>query len=317
MTLFNRGRHNPDLFPEVEKLHGDRERDVSVLAGRSWDTVVDPSGYFPRVVRASAELLADAVDQYTFVSSGSVYADTSRPGVGENGPVHEIPPDAPEDLDSSPAAYGGFKVLCERALEEAMPGRVLSVRAGLVVGPYDPTNRFTYWVTRIAAGGDVVAPEPRDQSVQFVDGRDLADWIVRMAEERRAGVFNATGPERPFTMESLLAGIRSATGSDARLTWVDERFLLEAGVEPFQDLPFWLAPSANPDFAGFLALDVSKALAARLAFRPLRETVADTLEWARTEPPPAKDVGVRLDAAGISRERERELLAAWHARAAA
>jgi 2'-hydroxyisoflavone reductase len=179
-----------------------------------------------------------------------------------------------------------------------MPGRVLSVRAGLIVGPYDSTGRFTYWVHRIARGGDVLAPEPRGQPVQLIHGRDLADWILDLAESGRTGVFNATGPERPLTMEELLTACVEATGSSARLHWVDERSLLEAGVEAWSDLPLWVAPEANPDYANFLALDVSKAIAAGLRFRALRETIRDTLEHA--EPSPE---------AGLDPARERELLA--------
>jgi 2'-hydroxyisoflavone reductase len=188
-------------------------------------------------------------------------------------------------------------VLCERAAEKAMPGRVLSVRAGLIVGPYDPTGRFTYWVHRIARGGDVLAPEPRDQTVQLVHGRDLADWIIGMADRRETGVFNATGPKRPLTMDGLLEAIREASGSNARLSWADERFLVESGVEEWSELPLWLAPAANPESASFMAVDVRKALAAGLRFRPLAATIRDTLEGAETSP-----------AAGLDPDRERELL---------
>jgi 2'-hydroxyisoflavone reductase len=175
---------------------------------------------------------------------------------------------------------------------------VLVVRAGLIVGPYDPTGRFTYWVHRIARGGDVLVPEPRDQPVQFVHGRDLADWIVAMAEGRRAGTFNATGPAAALTMEELLEAIRAETGSGARLVWVDESRLIGHGVEAWSDLPLWLAPGSNPDSANFLAVDASKAVAAGLRFRPLAQTIRDTL--ARAEPTPA---------AGLDPARERELLA--------
>jgi 2'-hydroxyisoflavone reductase len=315
VTLFNRGRHGSELFPEVEKLRGDRDGDLRPLAGRAWDAVVDTSGYFPRIVGASARALADRVEHYTFVSSGSVYSDTARPGIDEGAPVHTLPPAAPEEL-ATPEAYGAFKALSEQAAEQAMPGRVLSVRAGLIVGPHDPTNRFTYWVTRIVRGGHVLAPEPRDQPVQIVDARDLADWILRLADRRAAGVFNAAGPERPYTLEELLIGICAAVESDAQLVWVDERFLAEAGVEAFQDLPLWLAPGSHPELAGFLAVDVSRALAAGLRFRPLAQTVRDTLAWAQLESPGPKDVGVRLSPAGLPAERERELLESWRRRAA-
>jgi 2'-hydroxyisoflavone reductase len=314
LTLFNRGRHAPALFPDIENLRGDRDGDLRALEGRTWDAVVDTSGYFPRIVRASAELLSGRVDHYTFISSASVYADVSAPGVDESGRVHEISPDAPEELTSA-EAYGGFKALSERAAEEAITGRVLTVRAGLIVGPHDPTNRFTYWVTRIAEGGDVLAPEPRGQPVQFVDARDLAEWILDMAEERRSGIFNTTGPASPLTMEGLLENVVTATGSDARLVWVEERFLVDEGVEPFQELPLWLAPEANPEFAGFLALDTSRALAGGLRFRPLADTIRDTLMWAQSaEAPSAKDVGVEMAPAGLAREREATLLEAWRSR---
>ena len=314
VTLFNRGQHGADLFPEVERLRGDRDGDLSALAGRSWDAVVDMSGYFPRVVSASARELADRAEHYTFVSSASAYADFSRPGIDESAPTHELAPDAPEDL-STPEAYGGFKALSERAVEEAFPGRALCVRAGLIVGPHDPTNRFTYWVTRMAEGGEVLAPEPRDQPVQLIDVRDLAEWVIRMAEERRGGVFNATGQET--TMERFLTAVRDASGSEAELTWVDERLLADAGVEPFQDLPFWLAPNVDPAWAHFLSLDTSKAARAGLTCRQLAETVRDTLAWARSSAPQGpKDVGVAMQRAGITRERERELLSLWRRQAA-
>lgn len=316
VTLFTRGRTNPDLFPQARRIVGDRDGDLSGLARGDWDAVVDTSGYFPRVVRASAERLAGHVGHYTFVSTGSVYADTSQAGVDEGSLVHELARDAPEEL-TSPELYGGHKAACEGVVEHVLGGRALSVRAGLIVGPWDTTNRFTYWVRRIATGGEVLAPEPRTQPVQFIDARDLCEWILRMAEEGRGGVFNATGPERPYTLEGALDGIREAVGSDATFTWVDERFLVDAGVEPFQDLPLWLAPSTNADFAGFLALDVSHAVAAGLRFRPLEETVLWTLEWARTSSTPEKTAGVALSPAGIDAKREVELLRAWRTRAAA
>ena len=308
VTLFNRGRHSADLFPDVEKLRGDRDGDLRALGGRTWDAVVDPSGYFPRVVRASAELLSAQVEHYTFISSASVYADVSAPGVDESGRLHEVPAGAAEEVTSA-EAYGGFKALSERAAEEAMPGRVLTVRAGLLVGPYDPTNRFTYWVTRIAEGGDVLAPEPRAQPVQFVDARDLADWILDLAEKRESGVFNATGPDATLTLEGLLQEIVAVTASGARLVWVDEHFLVDEGVEAFQELPLWLAPGANAEFAGFLAIDNSKAVEAGLRFRPLAGTIIDTLAWATSAgPSEPKDIGVEMTPAGLTREKETSLL---------
>ena len=316
VTIFTRGRTNPDLFAEARRLIGDRDGDLSALEQGEWDAVVDTSGYFPRVVRASAELLAGRVGQYTFVSSVSVYADPSRGGVDETARVHEVPPDAPEEL-ASDELYGAFKAACEQVVAEVYSERALIVRAGVIVGAWDTSNRFTYWVTRIADAGEVLAPEPRTQPVQFVDARDLCAWILRMAEAERGGVFNATGPERPLTLERLLDGIRDAVGSDASLTWGDEDFLVEAGLEPFQDLPLWLAPAVNPGFAGFLAVDVSRAVEAGLTFRPLADTARWTLHWARTSATPEKTSGIELEPGGISAEREAEVLRAWRASAAA
>ena len=298
VTLFNRGRTDPGLFPDVETLHGDRDAgDLDSLRTGEWDAVVDTSARVPRWVRDSVGLLAGRVGQYTFVSSCSVYADTSAAGTDESSPVLALADETVEEITSA-EVYGGLKVLCERAAAEALPGRALSVRAGLIVGPYDPTGRFTYWVHRIAAGGEVLVPEPRDQPVQLVHARDLADWMLDASARGETGVFNATGPASPLTMEALVAQIRVATGSDARLTWVDEYALVEHGVEAWSDLPLWLAPGTNPESANFLAVDVTKALAAGLRFRPLADTVRDTLEHAET-----------FTKAGLDPARERELLA--------
>lgn len=297
VTLFNRGRTDAALFPGVETLHGDRDAgDLEALRGRSWDAVVDTSAGLPRWVRDTADLLADRVEHYTFVSTCSVYADTSEAGTNESSPVQALEDETVEEITSA-EVYGGLKVLCERVVEERLPGRSLSVRAGLVVGPHDPTGRFTYWVHRIAQGGDVLAPEPRDQPVQLIHGRDLADWMLDQAERRETGVFNATGPERPLTMEGMLEAIREETGADARLVWVDSGYLLERGVAAWSDLPLWLAARENPESANFLAVDVSKAIAAGLRFRPLARTIRDTLEQAETSAQ-----------AGLDEARERELL---------
>ena len=298
VTLFNRGKSNPGLFPEVEELLGERGGDLSALRGRRWDAVVDTSGYLPREVRASAELVAGSADHYTFVSSISVYEDFGRTGLDEDAPVHAPPDPEPEELDLE--LYGGLKVGCERAAEAAMPGRTLVVRPGMIVGPYDYTNRFPYWCRRVAQGGEVLAPGDPERQVQLVDARDLAGWMLCMAEEGRTGRYNATGPDRRLTMRGMLEGIREATGSDARFVWASEEFLLGAGVEPWEEVPFWVPE----EMAGILAVDVGRAVTAGLAFRPLSETVRDTLasDTARSE--------VEFEA-GITREREGELLREW------
>ena len=299
VTLFNRGIHNPELFPDVEKIKGARDGDLSPLQGRRWDAVIDTCGFVPRVVRASAGLLSDAVGHYTFVSSISVYSDDITPGADEDAPVRELPDPAVEEVKGE--TYGGLKALCEKAAEEEMPGRVFNVRPGLISGPHDPTDRFTYWPRRISAGGEVLVPDRPERRVQFIDVRDLAAWIVEMAQEQRTGTYNATGPDYELTMGRLLEEC-AATGGGAELIWVSEDFLLERGVEPFTELPLWV-PRED---AAMLAVDCGKAIAAGLAFRPVSETVEDVLEW---------DLARTVDsepAAGLRHEKERELLRAWH-----
>lgn len=311
VTLFNRGRNHPDLFPDVEKLRGDRDGDLGALRGRSWDAAVDTCGYLPRVVRASADLLSGGVEHYTFISSCSVYPEGAVPDVDEESPVQAPPPQGIEDVAEH---YGPLKVACEREVEAAMPGRALIIRPGLIVGPFDPSNRFTYWVRRIAAGGDVLAPGRPDREVQVIDARDLADWLVRLVESRRTGIYNAVGPAEPLTMAAMLEGCLPADGVDVRLTWVDEEFLLANGVEPWTEMPLWL-PEGDPANDGFFKVRRDKAMAARLTYRPLEETARDTLAWeiSRTGPSKVAPSGLALDA-GMSPERERQLLDAWDAR---
>lgn len=299
VTIFNRGQTNPGLFPEVERLRGDRYGSLEPLRGRSWDAAVDTSGYVSANVRAVVALLADAVRHYTFISSLSVYSDNTTPDQDEGGPLEQWTGGEEDARDM--ATYGARKALCEQAAEAAMPGRVLNMRAGLIVGPYDPTGRFTYWVRRVAAGNEVLAPGQPTQPVQFIDARDLAGWVLRMAEAGRAGTYNTTGPAEPFSMAELLQACRDASGSDASFTWVTEHFLVGHGVEQWSDLPLWLAA----EYAGFQTRKIDKALAAGLTFRPVVDTVRDTLEWSRA----ATGGEIR---AGISREREQELLRAWH-----
>ncbi|MBA2475613.1 MAG: epimerase [Actinobacteria bacterium] len=306
LTLFNRGETNPTLFPEAERLRGDRDGDLSALEGRGWDAVVDPSGYVPRLVRASAELLRGAVEHYTFVSSVSVYRDFSAPAYDESAPVAELADPETEDVRES---YGALKALCERVVDDVFPGRSANVRAGLIVGPHDPTGRFTYWPRRIAAGGRVLAPAPAERQVQLIEARDLGDWIVRLAEGRVAGTFNATGPLPRATFGDLLETCRRASDSDAEIVWVDEAFLLEHEVGEWMELPLWL-PASDEGVRHMQTADVSRAVAAGLSFRPLAETVRDTLAWAEAE---SGTAGVGVDGVGLEPERERGLLAAWAA----
>jgi 2'-hydroxyisoflavone reductase len=309
VTLFNRGQSAPDLFPAAEQIHGDRDGGLAPLAGRRWDVVVDTIGYVSgivRIVRASAEMLAASVGSYVFISSESVYADMSLPGVDETAPVAVLPEGASTE-EMSGESYGPLKALCERAVETALPSRALIIRPGLIVGPYDPTDRFTYWPHRLAAGGEALAPEPRDKPIQFIDVRDLAEWIVRMIERGAVGVYNANGRAGALTMAALLDACVRVAGADTALTWVAESFLLEHDVGAWMDLPLWI-PTTETTMAGFLESSVARALAAGLTYRPLDETIRDTLAWDATRPQDAPRK------AGLTREREAALLAAWHNR---
>lgn len=299
VTLFNRGRHNPDLFPDVEKLRGDRDGGLGVLTGGRWDAVIDTCGYVPRVVQASANLLATAVKHYTFISTISVYESASQRYIDEDSPVGRLADPSIEDVTGE--SYGPLKALCEQAAEAAMPGRALIVRPGLIVGPHDPTDRFTYWPHRIAQGGQVLAPGNPEAPVQIIDVRDLAEWLVRMIAAGETGTFNATGPEQPYTMARFLDKCHDAVESDAQLVWVGQDFLLEQGVEPWSEVPLWLGGEEE----GLLAVSVEKATGRGLTFRPLAETVRATLAWSRTRP------GDHEWRAGLDRDKEKSLLKAW------
>ncbi len=287
LTLFNRGQTNAGLFPEVEQLRGDRAGDLAPLEGRSWDAVVDPSGYVPAVVRTSAELLRDT-SLYVFVSSVSVYADFST-GPNEESACADLGEASAEELAEDFSNYGALKALCERAVTEVFRERSLIVRPGLIVGPHDPTGRFTYWAHRLGRGGEILAPGPPEQRAQFVDVRDLADWLVLCVERRVTGVYNATN--EGVTWRELLAG--------ADVTWVSSEHLAEHGVREWMELPLWIA---DPAWAGMHGTAISRAVNAGLRFRPVAETLAGAAEA------PA------VDGVGLTPEREAELLAAWRER---
>lgn len=298
VTLFNRGQHNPELFPGVEKLRGERDSDLSALQlqGRQWDAAIDTSGFVPRIVGMSAALLADAVRHYTFISSISAYADMTTLGIDESAPVATLEDETAEEVTNE--TYGALKALCEQATERAMPGRVLVVRPGLIAGPDDPTDRFTYWPWRAAQSGEMLAPGRPEQQVQFIDARDLAAWIVRMVEAGRTGIYNATGPDYRLSMGRFLDECRTVTGSDARFTWAGDTFAVKLWENPDVNFQPWV-----PDeYAGMRDADCRKAIAAGLTFRPLAETIRDTLAWKAAGP--SRD-DMR---SGLSRERERDAL---------
>jgi 2'-hydroxyisoflavone reductase len=306
VTLFNRGQHNPKLYPEVEKLRGDRDGGLDALRGRRWDATIDTSGYVPRIVRASADLLAGAVDHYTFVSSISVYPHFRSLGLDESAPVGTL--DDPSVEEVTGETYGPLKALCEQAAEQALPSRALIIRPGLIVGPHDPTDRFTYWPHRVAKGGEVLAPGRPERHVQVIDVRDLAEWTLNMVERQQTGIYNATGPAYALTMGQLLDACRAASGGDARISWVGEDFLAEREVGAWIELPLWI-PESDSDMLGFSDINCAKAIAAGLTFRDLAATVRDTLAWDATRP------ADREWRAGLKPEREAELLQAWRPRA--
>jgi 2'-hydroxyisoflavone reductase len=289
LTLVNRGTTNPALYPDLEQIHLDLSGDLDALAGRSWDAVIDMDPtQLPRYTRRRAEAL-DA-GHYVFVSTISVYSDTSTP-IGESSPVFEPPDPEPDVFDAE--LYGNLKVGSERALLDVLGAdQVAIARAGLIVGPHDPTDRFTYWPRRLADGGRVLAPGDPSQPVQLIDARDLGAFLVRLAESRTSGVFNATGPAEPLTLGETLQRI----APDADLVWVGNEMLLDARVGPWMELPLWLP---GDEYAGLLRADISRALAAGIAFRPLEETARDTLAWSR-------EAGEQRPT--LSREKERELL---------
>jgi 2'-hydroxyisoflavone reductase len=279
VTIANRGRTNPELFPDVDRIEVDLAADLAPLRGRSWDAVIDMDPtQLPEHTRRRAQALD--VGRYVFVSTISVYADASRP-IDESSP-HVEPSEE----------YGGRKVVSERAVLELFGARCAVVRPGLIVGPHDPTDRFTYWPRRLAETGPVLAPGRPDRPVQVIDVRDLAAFLVLAAEAGLAGVFNATGPAEPLTLGETLARI----APDADLVWIADEVLLDAGVEPWMELPLWLPGDDN---AGLMQADVSRAVAAGLAFRPLEDTARDTLAWSL-------EAGEQRPT--LSREKERELL---------
>ena len=315
VTLFNRGKkYSDEKIETVEQIHGDRNSDLENLGDRRFDAVIDTSGYLPQTVKISAEFLKDRVGQYVFISSGSVYAETPVPDYDETTPtaklnneqfkkVAAIDPKGELNGQVLGEHYGALKKLCEEEIERVMPGRVLNVRAGMIVGAFDWTDRFTYWVMRVREGGTILAPGKPENFVQMIDAGDLSGWIIKMIEDGENGIFNVTG--KPFEMNfgQMLDAIKTAMDANAKFTWADEKFLTENDVQPWSEMPFYL-PESFAEARGFLAMNIDKALGKNLTFRPFAETVRDVFDWREKQNFEMK--------AGISEDREKELLEKFH-----
>lgn len=313
VTLFNRGRRALEWPALVEELAGDRDAgDLAALKGRDWDVCIDNPTSVPHWVRDAGQVLGGNVGHYVFISTLSVLADNSRPDRTEDAAL--VPYEGEDAMQETSATlredlqlFGPLKALCEAEAEKQFPGITTVIRPGLIVGPGDASDRFSYWPVRLARGGEVLAPGDGGDPVQFIDARDLAEWTILMAEQRALGIYHATGPDYELRMADMLCGIRAATTAGARLTWVPTGFLAEHGVAPWGHMPAWVPGSGET--AGFARTSNAKAVAAGLTFRPLAVTALDTLEWFNSQPAERQ---TRLRA-GITAEREAEVLAAWRA----
>jgi len=317
VTLFNRGKSNVHLFPDLEKLKGDRSDDLTAIAdqiraGRRWDAVIDNPASIPAWVTASATLLADAADLYLYTSSRSAYADFSIVGADENAPLGTITPEEEAKVTNPKEItgynFGPLKVRCEEEARKAFPDRSIVVRPGLIVGAGDRSDRFTYWPVRIFRGGEVLAPGTPDDPVQFIDSRDLGEWYIRLVENRAFGTYNGVGPRSPMTIGGMLHGIRACVDNEISFTWVDADFLAEHDIQPWSQMPVWLPPEG--EYAGFGSGSIQRALDAGLTFRPLADTVRTTMDYWNSLPEERR----AQPRAGLPAEKEKEVLTAWHAR---
>src|SRR6202165_526241 len=309
VTVFNRGKTHPGELPAgIEQLMGDRNGKLDALKDRQWDVAIDNPTTLPVWVRDAAQTLKGNVERYVFISTISVYADTSK-GVDENATLakYEGPDAFKETLEAMKASgyktYGPLKALSEQEAEKWFPGKALIIRPGLIVGPGDGTDRFTYWPVRIDRGGEVLAPGTPNDPVQFINARDLAEWTIRMAENRETGTYNATGPAKALGIDGMLDGIKGALNSNAKFTWAPADFLKQQKVEAWSDLPVWTGEES-----GMARTDISRAFGKGLTVRPLAATARDTLAWFKSQP---QDRQSKLRA-GLTPEREAEALAAWH-----
>jgi len=302
LTLFHRGQSNPELFPEATHILGDRDGDLGLLDGMSFDACIDTCGYFPRIVRASAEALADKVQQYAFVSSVSVYADPNPDRTDETAALATL--DDPTIEEITGESYGPLKALCEAEVSKVFGERAILVRPGLIVGPHDTTDRFTYWPWRMAQGGAVLAPGRQDRGIQLIDVRDLGAWIVTLVESGASGAFNATSQPGDLTMTQMLDTCVRVAGTNAKAQWIPDEFLLQHEAGPWMELPLWI-PESAPIAKGFFSFVSDRAIEQGLTLRPLEETIQATLDWVQT-----RTVDYEWKA-GMARDREDEILKAW------
>lgn len=316
VTLLNRNKTRPDFFKgRVEQLIGDLSADVSALKGRKFDVVIDNPTTMPAWVRNAAQYLKGNTSHYIFISTVSVYHDDKTAWADEGAPTTPMPPDVDAytvTRQNAGRLYGALKTFSEQEVERQYPGMNTIVRPGLIVGPLDPSDRFTYWPYRIAKGGDILAPGSGQDPVQIIDARDLAEWMIRLAETRTLGTFNAVGPIKPLTMAEMLHGIKAVVANDAEFVWIPDAFLKEQKVSAWTTMPVW-TPDSSGD-VGSSRRNIAKALAAGLTFRPLAVTAKDTLDWNRTRSPAELQSLAEGKRFGISAQREAEVLAAWKSR---
>ena len=314
VTVFNRGKTHPGELPkEAEQLIGDRNGQLDALKGRKWDVCIDIPTTLPVWVRDAAQILKGNIDRYVFISTISVFSDNSKPGMDESGPLAvykgmDAMKETQETLRASNyGLYGPLKVLSEKEAEKWFPGKALIIRPGLIVGPGDESDRFTYWPVRVARGGEVLAPGPPNDPGPYIDAGDLAEWTIRMVEQGTVGTFNATGPAYKLTMGKMLDDIKAAAKSTATFTWADADFLRAQKVRAWSDMPTWVPPRG--DSIGFSQINNQKAISKGLTFRSIGDTTVATLEWFRKQPAERQ---AKLKA-GLTAERETTVLAAWHA----
>lgn len=300
VTIFNRGTQDTSLLTDVETLQGNRDGDLNALTNRWWDTIIDTSGYLPRLVEASSKLLSKATNHYTFISTISVYENFHSLNIDESYPLAKLEDEANEEINEK--TYGALKASCEGVIERYFPNHFLVIRPGLIVGPRDPTNRFAYWPLRILDGGEILAPGLPTQNLQFIDVRDLAKWIVAMVERQETGFYNATGPGGSLSFEEFLKTCSQISKKDVSLIWISEDFLIEHGVQDWTELPLWL--SGKRKMPGFLNVDARKAIQAGLTFRPLTQTISATIDWEKQNRKDDTQIG-------IDRKKEKELLTLW------